>query len=749
MLLLAYVALMLAAYRSTLQPASLGLRAGLCGDMPCVSWVMPGGFAWDQGARPGMVVLSVNGRSLSDINAQRLPFEGTQEADLRTSGGEVLNVKAVQKAIGQGPLKFSLWVLGGMFALLGAAVVVRRPDLPAARMFGLFSGFAALGLAVGPSAGGVSQKWALIVQAMTIFGVGATLIPVVLTLGENVPRPAWVISPLIVFVGTGIVISVSYLASVLMVPSLFELVRPVGLSYLAISVLGAVGLLAFPARREPSRAIHQQARIALWGIILSSVPFVSFTLIPEALGQESLLPVHFTVLTLGLMPAFFVYAILQHQLWGIRRLVHRGMVHTIAALVLVTAIALGVAGMASELANPRGAEHVLLLSLLVVSGIIIFPLLRRWARWLVDNLIYRDVMNYQEVLDAMHKDVLKSAGPIPHLAQSVVTQIALAMHLESALLFLGHEPGESKIVASAGPRADNILGNAHHQLREDVQSSKERDLVEVRIGSEFLLVVNLRSSGRYLGYLLLGPRERGEVLVEEEKRVAILAASFLAAAIDKAELSEDLRALNQRLLKAGEMERARMAGDIHDGPLQKAMLLAATDDVLLQNRRDIARQLASELRELCWRLRPTVLDDLGLIPALEWLLDDVSKRSGLATNLSLKGLSDEARFTPDIELALFRFTQEATNNVIKHARASSINTSVSIDDESLTLKVQDDGVGLALAAPAKAGFGLSEMRERLLQVGGFFDVLSAPGLGTTIVARVPLGDALQKARSEG
>ena len=159
-LLLVYLTLTVLAYRSTLEPGSLTFRIGLCDDTPCVSWVMPAGHGWDQGARPGMVVQSVNGRDITSSDIGTFSLETVREAELVRSVrpqapmGAVLSVVVPQNSIAQSSMKFSLWILGGMFALLGAAVVVRRPDLYIAKVFGLFAGLTALALGVAPSAGG-------------------------------------------------------------------------------------------------------------------------------------------------------------------------------------------------------------------------------------------------------------------------------------------------------------------------------------------------------------------------------------------------------------------------------------------------------------------------------------------------------------------------------------------------------------------------------------------------------------------
>ncbi len=748
-IVLAYLALSLAAYRSTLQTPWLGIRVAQCGGDTCLTWVMPGSHAWDQGARPGMVVVSAGGQSPADLERKGLPLDAAIEAGLRSSSGEELDVQIVEKAIGRSPLKFSLWGIGTVFALLGALVLVRRPDVPPARVFGVFSAFTALAFAVGPASGGPAPQWALVAQIIVLLAIGATFCPLAVVLNTSASRGCRLLTHSI-FAGIALAIGAAYGVSLMARPTWYQTVQPALFLYVAASALGAIGYLAFQAMRSPRPETRQQMRTVLVGIAVSALPFVSMSLIPEAVGQGSLLPIHLTVLPLGLMPVFFAYSILQRQLFGIRTLVHRGMVYGIVAVALAAVLSVGVATIASGHGPAHGPSYVARVSLLLAAGILAFFPLRQGARWLVDNLIYRDVVNYEEVVDTMRDTLLKPEATAQDLAQVAVNHLARAVRLESALLFLGSEPALSRLVASAGERAQDILENAYPRFKGGIQAAQQGDLAEFRLGSEFLLLANMRSSGRYLGFILMGPKSGGDAFTEDEKRrTALIAASFLAVALDKAELSEGLRHLNRRLLKAGETERARIAGDIHDGPLQKAMMLAAADNRLGLDRSDLARQLSAELREICWRLRPSVLDDLGLIPALEWLLDGVAKRSGLSTSLALDDINDEARFLPDLELALFRVTQEATNNVIKHAKATSVTVSLFTDGDGLTLTVQDDGVGLKSNGLRNGGFGLDEMRERMVQLNGSLDIESSPGLGTTVVARAPLSAEAGLVESRG
>ena len=736
-ILLVFLSTVLSAYLYTLRPGYLGIRIGLDGDVPRVTWVMPGGKAWDQGARPGMVVLSVDGQSLANADGATIPTKAIGEAVLQRPNGEELRLHVTVRPLGQSPMKFSLWALGAVFALLGMAVVLRRPDLQPARMFGIFTGIASLCLAVAPASDGPGYPWALITEFCALAGFGASFLLFVWFLtGEIAWSRRLIVRPVPLYAGLGFVLPVIYMLSVYANPALYAWLRPAVLLYVSASFLGGVVLLGSTAARESSSPLGHQARLLLWGIVLSSLSFVVFTLIPEALGHASVLPVHITILALALMPAFFAYAILQHQLLGIRRLVHKGMVYGVTAFLLLVIITFAFVIPLSD--RLQGDKYPILISAVVVAGVVVFLPLRSAVRWLIDNLLYQDTVGYEAFLDGMHEN-LGTSDTSPDAASGIAQHLARVMHLESVLVFLGDEPSRSRLVASAGKRSQEVVAHLGPQLQANAQNAEERGYAEVRWDSDSLILVTLTSAGRYLGYLLLGPKEGGEVFVDGEKRLVATVAPFLAVAISKGQVSEELRNLNQRMVKAEEMERARVASDLHDGPLQKAILLAMDGEAISQQqKRQIAHQLVSELREVSSRLRPAILDDLGIVPAVEWLLENLPKRFGLATNLSLLGLNEEERFTPDVELALFRVGQESVNNAVKHAKATSVDVLLSKDIDSVVLKVRDNGIGFSLSSRENNGLGLSQMRERVVQLNGSLDVVSTPGHGTTVTARIPL-----------
>jgi len=217
--------------------------------------------------------------------------------------------------------------------------------------------------------------------------------------------------------------------------------------------------------------------------------------------------------------------------------------------------------------------------------------------------------------------------------------------------------------------------------------------------------------------------------------------------------TQDLRALAHHLDTVQEHERRRIARDLHDdlGQQLAAMRYAVArlegrldpqaDETTFDLVDDLSALLdgtATSVRAVIARLRPRILDDLGVVAAVQWLCDDVAERADIACVFDDSALTDDARtLTPEQEMLVFRVVQEATTNALKHAGASRIDVRIERDAERVLVEVRDDGRGFDPSA-VRDGFGLIGARERLANQGGQLDVRSAPGEGTTVVAQVPL-----------
>jgi len=204
-----------------------------------------------------------------------------------------------------------------------------------------------------------------------------------------------------------------------------------------------------------------------------------------------------------------------------------------------------------------------------------------------------------------------------------------------------------------------------------------------------------------------------------------------------------------------EAERARLAQELHDGPVQGLIALGQqaemarrlvergeTEQVqaLLEETRQAELAIVDELRRIIGALRPVYLEDLGFLPALEMLARQTAERTPARVKLEKAG--DVRRFASEVELAAYRIAQEALNNAVQHAQAQHIVVRVDCAPEGLTLSVADDGVGFTLPVRPDVltradHFGLVGMQERATRLGGALKVDTAPGTGTRITVHLP------------
>lgn len=218
----------------------------------------------------------------------------------------------------------------------------------------------------------------------------------------------------------------------------------------------------------------------------------------------------------------------------------------------------------------------------------------------------------------------------------------------------------------------------------------------------------------------------------------------------------ELKRLSARLLEMEEEGKRQLSRELHDEIGQSLALLQievshalavsrrnGTGDGELKEHLGRARELAERtvqtIRDISLLLRPALLDDLGLVPALQFQLEDFLRRSGIACDFNEDGVAEDL---PDhVKTCVYRVVQEALHNCLKHSGASRVAVTVGQSEGWLTVKVKDDGRGFVYSEqepPASAGLGLLGMRERASIAGGELSVDSAPGRGTSIQLRIPL-----------
>ncbi|MGE5570604.1 MAG: PAS domain S-box protein [Rhodospirillales bacterium] len=211
---------------------------------------------------------------------------------------------------------------------------------------------------------------------------------------------------------------------------------------------------------------------------------------------------------------------------------------------------------------------------------------------------------------------------------------------------------------------------------------------------------------------------------------------------------EELRALAARLLTVAEDERKALSRELHDDLNQRLAIFAIDLETLASGlppeqplRREMesltARivELTEDVRRIAYRLRPSLLDDLGLVPALRSYCEQLKGREGMAVAFTYSELPPTLK--PEQALCLYRVAQEALRNVAKHARTRRAAVTLSVDGADVVLNVRDWGAGFDPAAAQSRGLGMIGMVERVRLVGGAFEVRSHPGQGADIEVRIP------------
>jgi signal transduction histidine kinase len=287
---------------------------------------------------------------------------------------------------------------------------------------------------------------------------------------------------------------------------------------------------------------------------------------------------------------------------------------------------------------------------------------------------------------------------------------------------------------------------------------------KTKLGLRSILTVPLLSREGVIGVLQAVDTEVDRF---DETNLQLLESLAIAAAIavTNARLFEEvqhgqerLQALSQRLVDAQETERLRIARELHDVigqaltavkiNLQATQRLLDHTDATARIEQNLERVVANvdhtlqQVRDLSVDLRPALLDDLGLVPAVRWYLDRQSQQGNFVAQFSADpGL--ERRLPPHLEIACFRIVQEALTNVMRHAQAQRVNIEMHERHKQLILHVIDDGVGFDVQQALRdtahgASLGLLGMQERATLVGGKLEIVSMQEHGTTVSVRIPL-----------
>lgn len=351
-------------------------------------------------------------------------------------------------------------------------------------------------------------------------------------------------------------------------------------------------------------------------------------------------------------------------------------------------------------------------------------------------------------------ETLSNALEVEQQLPEVVRRVQQGMSLESAWLCLEPESGglgPLTTVESSDPPSPpptDLALDLHHRVVAQQRT--------VRADGQAAAVPLLAEETGMLGSL--GAKAAGdETLSDSQVGLLTTVARQVRVALENARLyrqrQESMQSYVRQVTQAQEDERLRIARELHDETAQELVHLARKLEQLrnraepglteeIQDLLNMARGTIQAVRRYSRDLRPSVLDDLGLLAALEMVVEDTSRQLSKGARLQVTGQA--RRLDGPVELALFRIAQESLRNIEKHANATSATVELDFSDEAMTLSVADDGRGFS---PAKnvsdlvrtGKLGLLGMKERAELVGGSFELRSIPGGGTKVVVTVRPG----------
>jgi signal transduction histidine kinase len=312
--------------------------------------------------------------------------------------------------------------------------------------------------------------------------------------------------------------------------------------------------------------------------------------------------------------------------------------------------------------------------------------------------------------------------------------------------------GVEDLLGTTIPRAESKSGAVLERRRSEridsvMDDPEVHQEVSRRLSARTGMWVPLIARDKAIGVLEIHDKEGPDARFNHDD--FRLAETFAARAAVAVELSQRVaRDTVRRVVDAQESERKRLARELHDEtgqaltsillglkPLEASMADDQSRAALAELREHVVAAL-QDVRRLAVELRPAVLDDFGLVPALERLTDAFAEQTNIRVDFH-SALGD-TRLPNEVETALYRVVQESLTNIVKHASAQRVSVSIARRPSGAAAVIEDDGKGFDQRTLREDGLGLLGMRERLGLIDGRLEIESRPGAGTTVVAEVPL-----------
>jgi len=469
-----------------------------------------------------------------------------------------------------------------------------------------------------------------------------------------------------------------------------------------------------PTERQQTKWVVLGFALWLTYALLSTGPYLYFNSLPSGSPESwwGAISELGWFLALNIVPVSLAIAVTRYRLWEIDVLINRTLVYGALTACVIGLYALVVGGI-SLLFQTQGNWLAALLATGLVA--VLFQPLRDRLQKGVNRLIYGDRDDPVAVLSRLAERLETAAAP-EEMIQGLVEIIAHTLNLPYAAV--GLQTSSDLAIAAA-------YGNSTHDLTS----------------------FPLSYQGSTIGQLMIAPREPGGAFNPAEMALLASIARQAGTAVYAAQLTADLRRSRQRLVTAREEERRRLRRDLHDGLGPVLASLTLTIDAigklmsvdqaaaagLLQELKEQSQTAVQDIRRLVYDLRPPALDDLGLSAALR---ESATRYRQIGVQFTVNTPMQMPPLPAAVEVAAYRIAQEAMTNVVRHAQARTCQVILALEQNALSVTVQDDGRGLS--ADLQPTLGLRSMRERAEELGGRFTIESHNGGGTIVKAELPL-----------
>jgi signal transduction histidine kinase len=480
-----------------------------------------------------------------------------------------------------------------------------------------------------------------------------------------------------------------------------------------VPVLLLAILSGFLRYRRAEGVEREQMKWPILALILFLIMVVVRLLIPELETKEVEWGYPITWTMAMLFPISIGIGILRKGLWDIDIVISRTLIYgSLSAVIIMLYIA--IVGFLGRLFQTQTNALSGLIAAAVIA--VLFQPLREFFQQRVNRLLFGERDDPAAVLTRLAQDVEAAETPT-EILPSLVQTIARTLKIPYTAIWLSVD-GEAAAPAAAW--------------------GEEPDQTEM---------IPLTYRQETIGYLVVAPRGPQEAFTRYEQDLLAAIAALTVTAVRSVQLADELRISRRRIITAREDERRRLRRDLHDGlgpqlasqtlGLEAVAQLMASDP---EKARDLlvslmaqAQEATLDVRRIVYDLRPPALDDLGLLGALQ---QSAARYEISGPRFAMDVQAPLPDLPAAVETAVYRITQEAMTNVVRHAEATDCNVRLFSENGRLIVEIEDNGRGLPAGQPS--GVGLQAMKERAAELNGRLTLGPAPGSGTLVHASLPL-----------